>query len=229
MKKHRPYTTYKPSGIEWLDEIPEHWEVRRLKHVASTTFSNVDKNTVEGERPICLCNYVDVYYHDYITPDIDFMKATATSEEIARFTLKKGDVILTKDTGIAASAYVTTELTGVLCGYHLAQVRARSGQMDGEYLFRAFQAGGINDQFRVAATGITIFGLGKYWLDNALMPVPPLDEQRAIAAYLNRETSRIDALIEKIKKSIDLLQEYRIALITAAVIGKIDVREEVST
>jgi len=58
--------------------------------------------------------------------------------------------------------------------------------------------------------------------------MPPFDEQRAISAFLDRETARIDALIGKIKKSIDLLREYRIALITTAVTGKVDVREEVS-
>jgi type I restriction enzyme S subunit len=59
-------------------------------------------------------------------------------------------------------------------------------------------------------------------------PIPPLDEQRAIAAFLDRETARIDALIEKIRKSIDLLREYRTALISAAVTGKIDVRQKVA-
>ena len=57
---------------------------------------------------------------------------------------------------------------------------------------------------------------------------PPLSEQRAIAAFLDRETARIDALIEKINKSTDLIREYRTALISAAVTGKIDVRQEVT-
>ena len=71
-------------------------------------------------------------------------------------------------------------------------------------------------------------GLAVETIGALFLPVPPEDEQHAIAAFLDRETARIDALIEKIKKSIDLLREYRTALISAAVTGKIDVRKEVA-
>jgi type I restriction enzyme S subunit len=115
----------------------------------------------------------------------------------------------------------------VLCGYHLAQIRPNPSMMEGKYLFRAFSARGLNDQFRVASTGITRYGLSKYWLDNSLFPVPPKEEQHAIAAFLDRETARIDVLTSKIEESISGLLEYRTALISAAVTGKIDVRKEV--
>jgi len=223
-----PNAKMKDSGIEWLGEIPEHWVVRKLKHIAAVNFSSVDKHSVEGEKPVHLCNYVDVYYNDYITPDIAFMEATATQEEIWRFTLKRGDVLVTKDSeewnDIAVSAYVADELQGVVCGYHLAHIRANPVASCGEYIFRAFSARGINDQFRVEATGITRYGLSKYALDNSLFPVPPFKEQRAISAFLDRETSRIDMLINKVEESMETLREYRTALISAAVTGKIDVR-----
>jgi type I restriction enzyme S subunit len=225
-----PNTKMKDSGVEWLGEIPEHWELRRLKYIASVQFSNVDKNTVEREEPIRLCNYIDVYKNEFIKNDFEFMQATATRAEIGKFTLKQGDVIITKDseswTDIAVPAYVADQLQGVLCGYHLAQIRAKSRILDGKYLFRAFASKSINHQFQVASTGITRYGLGNYWLENGLLVLPPLPEQRAIAAFLDRETARIDALIEKAEKSIELLREYRIALISAAVTGKIDVRKE---
>jgi len=227
-----PNAKMKDSGIEWLGEIPEHWELRRLKYIASVQFSNVDKNTVEGEEPVRLCNYIDVYKNEFIKDDFEFMQATATRAEIGKFTLKQGDVIITKDseswTDIAVPAYVTDQLQGVLCGYHLAQIRAKSRILDGKYLFRAFASKSINHQFQVASTGITRYGLGNYWLENGLLVLPPLPEQRAIAAFLDRETARIDALVEKAEKSIELLREYRIALISAAVTGKIDVRKEVA-
>ncbi|MCL7414421.1 MAG: hypothetical protein M8353_12565, partial [ANME-2 cluster archaeon] len=121
-------------------------------------------------------------------------------------------------------AYTSSDFNNVLCGYHLAQIRPNISLSDGEYLFRSFYACGINDQFRVAATGVTRYGLGKYWLDNSLFLVPPLPEQRAIAAFLDRETERIDTLTTKIRESISKLREYRTALISAAVTGKIDVR-----
>ncbi len=225
-----PNAKMKDSGIEWLGEIPEHWELRRLKYIASVQFSNVDKNTFEGEEPVRLCNYIDVYKNELIKDDFEFMQATATRAEIRKFTLRQGDVVITKDseswTDIAVPAYVADQLQGVICGYHLAQIRAKFQILDGKYLFRAFASKAINYQFQVASTGITRYGLGNYWLENGLLVLPPLPEQRAIAAFLDRETARIDSLIEKVEKSIELLREYRTALISAAVTGRIDVRKE---
>jgi len=219
--KRATYPAYKPSGMNWVVDIPEHWEIHRLKHIASVQFSSVDKHTLEGEEPVRLCNYVDVYYNDFIAAGIEFMSASATQSEIARFQLCRGDVLVTKDSeswdDIAVPSYVAEKLDGVLCGYHLAHIRPHPRKLLGEYLFRAFGSRGINDQFRVAANGITRFGLGKYWLDNGLFPVPPLTEQRAIAAFLDRETARVDALIEKKRRQIELLQEKRSALISYAV------------
>jgi type I restriction enzyme S subunit len=212
--------------VSWLGAIPEHWEVRRLKHVASIQFSSVDKHIIEGEEPVRLCNYVDVYYHDFIKEGLEFMSATATRSEVARFQLHHGDVLVTKDSeswdDIAVPAYVAEELDGVLCGYHLAHIRPDLRKLIGEYLFRAFRSSGINDQFRVAANGITRFGLGKYWLDNGLFLVPPLNEQQAIASFLDRETARIDMLIQKKQRQIELLQEKRSALISHAVTKGLD-------
>ena len=224
--KWRAYPKYRDSGIEWLGEIPEHWEIRKLKHVATIQFSNVDKNTVEDEETVRLCNYVDVYYNDFITAELEFMEATATVGEIRKFMLRDGDVLVTKDSeswdDIAVPACVVGNHDKILCGYHLAQIRPNPTQLDGKYLFRCFRAGGINDQFRVAATGITRYGLGKYWIDNGLFPIPPIDEQRAIAAFLNRKTARIDALIEKKERQIELLQEKRAAVISHAVTKGLD-------
>ncbi len=217
----RAYPEYKPSDVKWLGDVPEHWEVRKLKYISSAQFSNVDKNTVDGEEPIRLCNYVDVYYKDIITADLSLMEATATPAEIRKFGLHHGDVLITKDSeawdDIAVAAYVEGTQGDILCGYHLAQIRPNPGRVDGKYLFRSFCARGINDQFRVAATGITRYGLGKYCIDNGLFPVPPKDEQRTIAVFLDRETKRIDTLIEKKQRQIELLQEKRAAVISHAV------------
>lgn len=219
--KWKAYPSYKDSSIEWLGDVPEHWEERKLKHIASITYSNVDKNSVEGEQPIRLCNYIDVYNNDYILPELNFMEATSSPTEIIKFKLVKGDVLVTKDSedwrDIAVAAYVVSDMDDVLCGYHLALIRPNKSMIEGEYLFRAFSARGLNDQFRVAATGITRYGLGKYWLDNSLFPVPPKEEQHTIAALLDRETEHIDTLIAKKERQIELLKEKRAALISHVV------------
>ncbi|MDA0841068.1 MAG: restriction endonuclease subunit S, partial [Planctomycetota bacterium] len=91
------YTDVDHSGDEWLDEIPTHWTVKELKYVCQNQPSNVDKKTVEGEEAVSLCNYTDVYYNDVINDGLDFMRASATDEQIKKFTLRAGDVIITKD------------------------------------------------------------------------------------------------------------------------------------
>ena len=100
------------------------WEVRRLKTVADLRTSNVDKNSYADEQPVRLCNYTDVYYSSQIDDPSGFMKATATPEEIRRFRLRQGDVLITKDSesadDIAVPAHVARDFEDVVCGYHLA-------------------------------------------------------------------------------------------------------------
>ena len=188
--KYTSYPTYQPSGIEWLGEIPVHWEVKRLKTFATVQLSNVDKKSVDGQHPVRLCNYVDVYYNEHIGQDIEFMTSTATKEQVHRFSLRRGDVLITKDsetwTDIAVPAVVTQDLPEILCGYHLAHVRPDSS-CSGEFLSRAFAAIGLRDQYQISANGITRFGLTGDSIRTSLHALPPLSEQRAIAAFLNRE------------------------------------------
>ncbi len=223
-----PSVAMKDSGIEWLGEIPSHWELRKLKHISSVEFSNVDKHTIEGELPVKLCNYTDVYYNDFITPEMEFMKATALPREIEKFSLQKGDVLLTKDSeswdDIAVPAFIADEMENVLCGYHLAHVRPL--EIFDKYLFWAFSSNNINDQYKVSANGITRYGLGKYSLENSLITIPPITEQKAIVSYLDVKNEKIKLEKRQFEKQIELLQEYRTALISAAVTGKVDVRRE---
>lgn len=216
-----PYPEYRATDADWLERVPEHWRLRKLKHTARIQFSNVDKKSEDGEQPVRLCNYVDVYYHDRITSDIEFMEATALPRESAKFQLMPGDVLVTKDSedphDICVPAVVAEELPGVLCGYHLAQIRPMPGDAYGPYVSYALASSGIRDQFRMRANGITRFGLSQDDICSSLIPLPPVPEQRAIAAFLDRNTRQIDELIEKKRRLIDLLQEKRTALISHAV------------
>lgn len=205
-----------------LPDLREGWRYQPLKHVADVRFSSVNKIAVDGEAPVLLCNYLDVYRNERITSSLDFMSATATQKEIKRFTLADGDVLLTKDSedplDIGVPALVAGPLSGVLCGYHLALLRPHGQTMSGGYLQRALSASGIRDQFFSRAVGVTRFGLGTSEIGDSLVPVPPMPEQLAIAAFLDRKTTAIDALIAKKERLIELLQEKRQALITSRVL-----------
>lgn len=220
------YPEYKDSGFAWLGEIPSQWNMEKLKFNASVQFSNVDKKSEEGEVPVRLCNYVDVYYNDFITPEIDFMEATASSEEINKFQVKVGDVLVTKDSeewnDIAIPAFVISDLPNVICGYHLAQIRPNNKFVEGKYLFYYLAAYRTNYQFKIEATGITRYGLGNYALSNSLVVLPSKEEQIAIANFLDRKTAQIDELIAKKERMIELLKEERSAVINHAVTRGLD-------
>ncbi|MXY43429.1 MAG: restriction endonuclease subunit S [Dehalococcoidia bacterium] len=219
--KSVPYPAYRPSGVEWLGDVPEHWDVRRLEHVASYRTSSVDKKAEEGEVAVRLCNYTDVYYQDRIRAgDGNFMEATASPREIARFGLRVGDVLVTKDSedwqDIGVPALIEETASDFVCGYHLGIIRAHE-ELDSGFLFRLMQSGSVNQQLQTSASGVTRYGLPNSSVGDAALPIPPLTEQRAIAAFLDRETERIDTLVAKKRQLIERLQEYRTALITRTV------------
>lgn len=227
-----PNVEMKDSDIEWLGKIPKHWEIKKLKFNALVQFSNVDKKSEEGEITVRLCNYVDVYYNDFITPELDFMEATASPEEIRKFQLRIGDVIVTKDSeewnDIAIPSYVISELPNVICGYHLAQIRPDRRVISGKYLFWLLSANSINYQYMVEATGVTRYGLGNHALSNSTILIPPQTEQDKIVDFLDHKTVQIDAQVDREQKSIELLKELRSSLISEVVTGKIDVRSEIN-
>ena len=224
----QPYPSYEESGEEWLGEAPGHWELRRIANIADLRVSNVDKHVREEEEPIRLCNYVDVYHNDRIRGDIAFMPATATQAEIQRFGLVIGDVLLTKDSedwtdiGVPALVEYAADL---VCGYHLAMLRPNRDLVDAGYLFRVLSDPGVARQFRVAANGVTRYGLSRRAIRSARIPLPPVVEQRAIVRFLDQADRKIQRRVLATKRQIALLHEYRTRLIADVVTGKLDVRD----
>lgn len=206
--------------VEAYGDLPSSWKLEKLKFFAAVRNSNVDKTISDDEEPVRLCNYTDVYYNDRITPDMPFMQGSATGAEIERFQLKRGQVIITKDSegwdDIGIPALITEDMSDVVCGYHLS-IFEPSAELDGSFLVWLCRAEPLNDQFKLAANGVTRYGLGQYPMKNAFIAIPPLDTQRRIARFLDEKTARIDGLIEKKRALLDRLAEKRQALITRAV------------
>lgn len=236
----RPYPTRKDSGVDGLGEVPTHWDVRRLRTVAELRVSNVDKHVRDGERPVRLCNYVDVYKNDRIRRRMPFMNATATPDEIERFHLRHGDVLITKDSeswnDIGVPALVESTEDDIVCGYHLALLRPFPGHIAGGYLFRALQGSGVAHQLQVKANGVTRFGLTHGGIKSIWLPLPPLTEQAAIVRFLDHVDRRILRYVRAMRRLVgaaasqtgrgtSLVDEYRTRLIADVVTGKLDVRE----
>ena len=210
----------------WFGEVPENWLTMPLGAVADCWTSNVDKRDVEGEHPVRLCNYTDVYKNDYVHPRMDLMLATASEQEIARFGLLSDDVIITKDSesseDIGVPALVTETADDFVCGYHLALLRPKKEVILGRFLFRLLQSRPVQLQMELAAKGVTRFGLSKFDIRKTLLPVPSLSTQATIADYVDRETAAVDRLVATKQRLLDLLAEKRRAAVTHAVTRGID-------
>jgi type I restriction enzyme S subunit len=170
--------------------------------------SNVDKKSKDGEAPVRICNYTDVYYGDRITPYLDLMAATAPADQVRRFRLREGDVLITKDSetaeDIGVPAFVEGPASDLVCGYHLAIIRP--SDIDGRYLYWAMSSDDLQGQLTAGATGVTRYGLRAETIGNAEVSLPSPAEQREIADYLDTETARIDALIAKKGRIATLLK-----------------------
>ncbi len=215
----------KDSGVEWIGEIPIHWEIRPLKTITDVRPSNVDKHIYPDEIQVELCNYTDVYKNDFIDKRTPLKVGSCTETEFSRFCLKKGDVIITKDSetsdDIGIPCLITEDLTNVVCGYHLTLLRPIS--VVGGFLFRVFQTQYIKSYFENESNGITRVALGKSSIESTFIVYPPLPEQQQIVDYINHHTSEIDKLISIEQRRIDTLKEYRQSLISEVVTGKVKV------
>lgn len=215
------------SGVEWIGKIPNGWEIKKLKYVATIFPSNIDKLTTEGESMIRLCNYVDVYKNEKITKQMteDLMIASASKKQIEKLSLLSDDVLITKDSetpdDIGIPAYVPENIEGVVCGYHLAIIRPN--KIRGEYVFRFIQSQSTKIQFFLAANGLTRYALGIGDIGGLFLTIPTFDEQDGIKEFLNKKVKSFDDSLSKVRDSIELLQEFKSSLISNVVIGKVKI------
>jgi type I restriction enzyme S subunit len=188
--------------------------------LARVLTSTVDKHTIEGEIPVRLCNYTDVYYNDTICDGPAYMTATATPDQIASYAVEAGDVVFTKDSetadDIAIAAYVETTLPGVVYGYHLSTYRPRDRRY-GKFLKWLLDSKYAKATFQTRTLGVTRVGLSQNTVRYFRVPTPPPDDAASIGEYLDQETAEIDAFIADQEELIGLLAERRAATISHAV------------
>jgi len=223
----------KDSGVEWLGRIPRHWEVTKLKKQCEIIPSNVDKKSHDDEMEVKLCNYVDVYYNDFIDDSIEYMIATASEHELRKFQLVENDVLITKDSedpfDIAVPAIVIKSQAKLLCGYHLSIIRSNNRNLIGIYLFWALKNRFIASQLHREATGITRWAIANKHVKNSIIPLPPREEQSKIAYFLNGKISEIQNIKKNIQNQISTLNQYRKSLIHECVTGKRRINEDLSS
>ncbi len=159
----------------------------KLGEIATVEISGVDKKSIDGEVPVRLCNFVDVYYNWAITSDMTsrFMEATARQTEIERFKIKKGQVALTKDSetrdDIGVSAYIADDFMDVILGYHNALITPNPKVLNGKYLNALLHTSYAQKYFAYNAVGSgQRYALSVDALNSFPVIIPPLKEQEKI-------------------------------------------------
>ena len=218
----QPYSAYKDSGVEWLGEVPEHWEQRRLK-----TFSQIRYGLGQPPREapdgLPLLRATNVSQGQIVEEDMVYVDPTDVPTGRNVF-LSEGEIIVVRSGAYTAdSAIIPERYNGAVTGYDMvvAVTEARP-----EFVAWAALATYVrNDQLVVASLRAAQPHLNAEELGSACLVLPPLGEQTAIARFLDHADRRIQRHISATKRQITLLREYRTRLIADVVTGKLDVRE----
>jgi type I restriction enzyme S subunit len=220
VRSSQPYPAYKDSGVEWLGEVPEHWEVRRLK-----SLSVVRRGA--SPRPIDDPKYFDpegeyawVRIADVTASNRYLIRTTQRLSAIGHslsVRLEPGSLFLS-----IAGSVGKPIITKVKCCIHDGFVYFPFFKGNAEYLMRIFESGAMFSGLGKLGTQLnlntdTVGAIQVAW--------PPADEQTAIVEYLDAQTAKIDTAIAAARREIELLREYRTRLIADVVTGKLDVRE----
>ena len=208
-----PCPPLRDSGVEWLGAIPEHWEVKRLSTVVERSDAKIDAEGAEG------LPYVGLEHVVPWTGSLLSVEGQSTPESLSnRFT--PGDVLFGKLRPYLAKV-LPADFDGV-CSTEFLVLRPLGCEQ--RYLFYLLLADGFVSRVDASTYGAKMPRASWDFIGNSILPVPPVAEQRAVAEFLDRKTSEVDTLCARVETAIERLQEYRMALVTAAVTGKIDVR-----
>jgi len=208
------YPEYKDSSVEWLGEVPGHWKAAPLKCVSTHNDDVLDESTA----PDTEIAYVDISSVDSVNgikTKETMLFATAPSR--ARRRVKHGDVIVsTVRTYLKAIARIRDPEKNLIVSTGFAVIRPR-GELAPDFLGHLVSAGYFVEQVIARSTGVSYPAINASELVAIPVPVPPLPEQTQIAAFLDRETAKIDALVAEQRRLMALLKEKRQAVISHAV------------
>jgi type I restriction enzyme S subunit len=210
------------SGVEWLGRVPAHWKVTTVKWLAETSYG-LSQPPAQQEDGVPFVRATNISEGSINADGIVRIDPKDVPDE-ENVILREGDVLVVRSGAYTGdSALVEEEFEGGVAGYDMI-VRS-TDEIESNYLSYYFLSDSFKRQVQVSSSRAAQAHLNAVELGRFKVPVPGAAEQSTIAAYLNRETERIDGLISKIESGINQLREYRTALISAAVTGQIDVRE----
>jgi type I restriction enzyme, S subunit len=223
----KPHPKLKPSGIEWLGDIPQHWTTPPLYVRYSIELGKMlNEGRISGDHLVPYLRNIDVQWDRIDLEDLPEMGITPGERE--RYTVAPGDLLVCEGGEVGRAAIVQTLPQSLGFQKALHRMRPKTASEVQRFMYYTLLWASAAGVFIAEGNPNTIPHLTGEKLRRYRFPTPPPEEQTAIARYLDRETTKIDRMVEKVEAAIERLQEYRTALITAAVTGKIDVRETAS-
>jgi type I restriction enzyme S subunit len=223
-----PAAPLRDSGVPWLGPVPAHWEVRRLKHVSTLQTGLTLGKEYIGERLVTRPYLRVANVQDGYLDLSDVATISVPTREVTQYELHAGDVLMTEggDFDKLGRGYVWEgQIEGCLHQNHIFVVRPDTRRLVARFLALAMSSWHGRTYFTVTSKQTTnLASTNSTTLRSFRLPLPPVQEQWVIVAFLDRKAAEIDALISTIRQQIEKLKEHRTALIAAAVTGKIDVR-----
>jgi len=214
----------KDSGIKWIGQIPEHWEVKRLKDSFDIFTGNSISDKTGYENPIDAIPYVATKDINFDTGQVDFNNGVYISKSDNSFKKTKGYTSLICIEGANAGKKIGFTETPVSFVNKLCAIKVKSYISDDKYNFYYLNSVGFSEQFFTLISGL-IGGVSINKVKEFLVLLPPKAEQTKIATYLDHKTQTIDKTVGNIQKQITTLKELRKTLINDVVTGKIKVVE----
>ncbi len=211
MKK---YPNYKDSGVEWLGEIPEHWEVAKTKYFASILNGYAFDSKTYCDEGLPIIRIGDIGKK----PNYSFLKKVPFKlfEKVKRFKILNGDILLALTGATIGKSSVFYDDLDCFLNQRVGVIRA-SALIKQSYLSFLVSSDIFKENISLLCFGGAQENIGKPEIENIILNLPPLPEQEAIANYLDEKTAKIDLLVELKEKQIELLKEQRTALINQAV------------
>ncbi len=222
-----PAAPMKDSGIEWLGEVPAHWGVKPLCRFPCLVQAGPFGSQLHAEEYVSggipLVNPTNMV-GGLIVPNEEVTVLPEVLERLPHQVLRAGDVVFSRRGELGRCALVTDAESGWLCGTGSMILRLDQGDFNPEYLSLYLSLGVLKQYFESLSIGAIMDSLSSSTLLALSMLVPPVQEQNRIVTFLEGRKESLDTLTAEAQRAIDLLQERRTALISAAVTGQIDVR-----
>jgi type I restriction enzyme S subunit len=223
-----PSVPLTPSGVFWLGDIPQHWEVGAIGAAATLIQTGPFGSQLHSYEYVASGIPVINPSHmvsGRLQPSLAVTIREQKAAELSRHRLHSGDIVIARRGELGRCAVVTEAEEGWICGTGSLLLRCRSSVVIPSFFQVVFSSSGFAETLGINSIGATMANLNAAMVARQKLPLPPHDEQEFIVRFIENESHRVDGAISRFEREIGFLREYRARLVADVVTGKLDVRE----